>query len=395
MRQSEADINAKWNQKELDERQSFNEDYYLGQFAMQQKTEEAEFNSVKRSEQEKQIYRLQQEQEYWRLRLEMAQKGLILATDLEKAGMQAFIDAIQVEIDDVKDKNFDIYSMVGLKLDDETKDAIKQATQFVIDQMKEVFAAEKAIADQAVEMANKRADAAKRAVDAEIEARTNGYAYNLTAANREMELARKQQKDALKLQEEAVRRQQALDTVQQTSSLITASANIWKVFSAINPLLAIAVIGAMFGSFIGAKVRANQATKTASEAKLYAEGGVEFLDGGSHASGNDIPLGHMKDGRQRRAEGGEALAIIRKSQSGKYRKILPDIIGSLNKGTFERKYMSALVDNAVVNVTANNVDTSRMETELSAIRKQGERRTAIGRDGRMIEEYRNLKTIYK
>ena len=151
----------------------------------------------------------------------------------------------------------------------------------------------------------------------------------------------------------------------------------------------------MFGSFAAAKIKAAQATKATAQAKLYAEGGVEFLDGGSHASGNDIPLGRMKDGRQRRAEGGEALAIIRKTQAGKYRKLLPDIIGSLNKGTFERKYMAALVGNAVVNVTSHQTDTKQMESELRAIREQGERRFAVSPDGKMIEQYKNLKTIYK
>jgi len=395
LRQSEDDINAKWNQKALDERQAFNEAFYLGQFEQQQKTAEAEFNSVKRSEYEKQKFRLDQDKAYWQLRLKMAEEGAIQATDLEIEGMKAFKKAIEFETSDLKDKQFDIYSLIGLNLKDEEKEAIKQATDFAIGQMRALFAAEKEIADQAVELANKRAEAAQRAVDSEIQARENGYAYNLSAANRELDAARKQQKEALKLQEEAVKRQQALDTMEQVSSLVTASANIWKLTSKINPLLAIGLIALMFGTFTAAKIKASQATKASSNAKLYAEGGVEFLDGGSHASGNDIPLGHTKDGRQRRAEGGEALAIIRKSQAGKYRRVLPDIIGSLNKGTFERKYMAALVGNAVVNVTANSVDTQRMETELRTIREQGERRFAVSPDGRMVEIYKNLKTVYK
>ena len=89
----------------------------------------------------------------------------------------------------------------------------------------------------------------------------------------------------------------------------------------------------MWGSFAIAKVKAHQVTKKSQQ---YGEGGLEILNGGSHASGNDIPIGMTKDGKQRKAEGGEALAIISKSKTRKYKTILPDIVKSLNKGFLKK-----------------------------------------------------------
>lgn len=77
----------------------------------------------------------------------------------------------------------------------------------------------------------------------------------------------------------------------------------------------------MFISFMAAK------SKAASVAKeSYAEGTIEMLQGGSHASGRDIDLGTKSDGTRRRAEGGEFFAVINKRSSRKYRGVIPRIV---------------------------------------------------------------------
>ena len=142
---------------------------------------------------------------------------------------------------------------------------------------------------------------------------------------------------------------EAFNTVQQTMSLITASASI---FAAMAPLgaigvgVAIASIATMMAAFIAAKAQAAKAT-----AKTYGEGGTELLSGGSHQSGRDIPLGTMPDGRERRAEGGEYLAIFNKRSSRKYGSVIPNVVDALNRGVFEAKYGNAFRgDGIVVNV---------------------------------------------
>ena len=253
-------------------------------------------------------------------------------------------------------------------------------------------------AEVAVEAAEKRVEAAEEAYDAEIEARNNGYANNVESARKELEQERKNQQEKQKLLEEAQKRQEALNTVIQASSLITAAAQLWSTMSGIpvvGPALAAAAIAAMFGSFAVAKIKANQVTASAQ----YGEGGLEFLEGGSHASGNDISLGTRNSkGKNMRAEGGEALAIINRRNTRRYRKQLPGIIESLNNGTFEDKYLNAFANSGERSISisqSNSIDLSNLESDVKSIRRSNETRYYTAPDGTVIMQYKNLKRIIK
>lgn len=99
-----------------------------------------------------------------------------------------------------------------------------------------------------------------------------------------------------------------------------------------------------------------------------------------------------------RAEGGEALAIINKRNTQKYRKQLPSIIESLNKGVFEDKYSNAFAEADRLNVAisqSSNPDLSRIENGIDAIRKQNELKCYTLSDGTMIVQEKNVKRIIK
>lgn len=208
-----------------------------------------------------------------------------------------------------------------------------------------------------------------------------------------MSKKRKNKLKGKKILEAAQRRQEALNTIAQASSLVTASALIW---SQLGFPFAIPAIAAMWTSFAVAKIRARQVTAQSDE---YGEGGLEFLEGGSHASGNDIDLGTKNHkGRQMHAEGGEALAIINKRRTRKYRKILPDVVDSLNKGIFEDKYVNAFNGNQEQNLMFNNttnIDLSRIEGDVRSIKKQNESRYYTLPNGDMIVMHKNVKRIIK
>jgi len=138
-----------------------------------------------------------------------------------------------------------------------------------------------------------------------------------------------------------------------------------------------------------AKVKAGQVSKA-----QYGKGGFEILSGGSHASGNDIPIGMMADGRQRTAEGEEGLAIFNKSQTRKYRKLLPDIVRSINHGTFENKYMRAY-NMEGINIQQSGTDVSRLEKEVKTIREQGEYSRYVNGKGELVDHYKNLTRTFK
>lgn len=241
-------------------------------------------------------------------------------------------------------------------------------------------------AESAVESANKQVDAAQSVLDAERNAASEGYANNVRRAERELALAKKNQAEALKEQEKAQKAQLALDSAQQAASLITASANLWAAFSPITPIgpaLALAAIALMWGSFAASKIKAAQATKS----ETYGEGTVELLQGGSHASGNDISLGRKSNGVERRAEGGEYFAVINKRNSRKYHDIIPDVINSFNDGTFADKYQRA--NSTLAGYAVQMLDLSHLERGVDAIRQQGENvRSYEG--GAVVLRYKNL-----
>jgi hypothetical protein len=135
---------------------------------------------------------------------------------------------------------------------------------------------------------------------------------------------------------------------------------------------------------------------TKAQNETYGEGTVELLEGGSHQSGNDIDLGRKKDGTRRRAEGGEFFAVINKRNSRKYRHVIPDVINSLNDGTFADKYMNAYQGGqaVMVNVSEKDSDLRRLSDDVHSIREQGEIRTFSDDRGRHVV-YKNLHRVYK
>lgn len=286
-----------------------------------------------------------------------------------------------------KDKTQDIYSILGLNLNDDQKEAINTSVSYAIEALNTLAQAKVDAANRAVEAAQKEVESAQTALEAELQARANGYASNVAYAQKELEDAKKNEQKALKEQQKAQRQQQAIDTAQQISSLVTATALIWRQLGIWGAIPAIAV---MWGSFAASKIKAAQMAKN-SGTETYGEGTVELLQGGSHQSGNDIDLGQKPDGTRRRAEGGEFFAVINKRNSRRFRRYIPDVINSMNNGTFAHKYLNAYKGADLISIGASSgADLSKLERDVNAIKKQGERRTYLDKDGRIIIEYKNL-----
>lgn len=392
IRQQDIDINNTYDALIMQENLDFLRESAMAQLEAKQEFDKSEFDLIKHTERQKTIFKLQQEKERWSKILELASIGVEKLSEIEIETIKNLIKAIDAEIESTRSGG--LLDLLGLNLDSKQQQALKQATSIVVNNFREIAQAQLDAANAAVEAANIQVDAAKSVVDAEIEARNRGYAYNVTAAQKELAEARKVQTQKIKLQEEAVRRQQRLDSLTQASSLITASANLWQAFSGIpvlGPILAIGAIAAMWGSFALAKIRAKDLSKNDV---TYGEGGYELLEGGSHASGNDIPIGTTKDGRRRRAEGGEMLAIVNRRSTSKYRRVLPDVINSLNRGTFERKYGSSY-DTDLFGITTGGTlgDLTTLEKSVDEIKEQGKKKYYTDQNGNLVIVYKNLKTV--
>lgn len=393
VRQSEADINAKYDAEVLKQTTELNQQRALMLFDQTQALEASEFDLIRNSEERKTRFRLAQEKARLQKILELNKAAGVKMTDAEVKTIENTIAKIDQEIEKSKgdERGNDIYGLFGLNLDDDQKEAISTSVSFAIEQLNSFLDAKVQAADAAVSAADKEVDASQRRLDAELEARANGYANNVAMAQKELDQAKKNQEKALKEQQKAQKAQQAIQTIQQIGNLVTASALIW---SQLGFPFAIPAIAIMWGSFAAAKIKAAQLSKSANAggSESYGDGTVELLAGGSHQSGDDVDLGTKPDGTRRRAEGGEFFAVINKRNSRRFRRLIPDVINSLNRGTFPQKYLNAYnTDGINVTVQQNNApDLRDLKDDVREIKEQNRRRRYVDGNGNVIEVYKNL-----
>lgn len=393
VRQSEADINAKYDAEVLKQTTELNQQRALMLFDQTQALEASEFDLISNSEERKTRFRLAQEKARLQKILELNKAAGVKMTDAEVKTIENTIAKIDQEIEKSKgdERGNDIYGLFGLNLDDDQKEAISTSVSFAIEQLNSFLDAKVQAADAAVSAADKEVDASQRRLDAELEARANGYANNVAMAQKELDVAKKNQEKALKEQQKAQKAQAAIQTIQQIGNLVTASALIW---SQLGFPFAIPAIAIMWGSFAAAKIKAAQLSKSANAggSESYGDGTVELLAGGSHQSGDDVDLGTKPDGTRRRAEGGEFFAVINKRNSRRFRRLIPDVINSLNRGTFPQKYLNAYnTDGVNVTVQQNNApDLRDLKDDVREIKEQNRRRRYVDGNGNVIEVYKNL-----
>lgn len=381
-------------------------DNMLKEHDLQAELEESRFNLIKHTEDEITRYKLEQQKKRLQAELEANKAtGVLNAKEVEI--IKNTINALDMQIGAVGEKKrfSNIYEVFGLSIKDKDgNDVTDEVTQSIDDVMNTVQDALNTWMDARLEAAEANVEAAKTEVEAaqdwlasERAARANGYANNVEMAQKELNLAKQNHEKELAEQRKIQAQQIMLDSATQSSSMITATANIWKAFSPLGGFgvaAALAAIATMWSAFIASRAKAVQLAKNPSGAsEQYGEGTVELLQGGSHASGNDIDLGVKPDGTRRRAEGGEFFAVINKRSSQKYRNLIPDVINSLNKGTFARKYANSY-ESADISVSLTSggkaADLSRIETDLKAIRRQGVKRYRTDKDGNTVMEYKNL-----
>lgn len=390
LRQDEKAINAKYDAMVLKTNADFRTQLAQRDLKAAQDLAEAEFALLNKNERQKTLFRLQQEKARLEAALIINKTAAEKMTETEVAAIKKTIEGIDQAMKSLGYNN--LVEVLGLELNSQQQNALNTALGSVQDSLGSLIDSWKQVADAAANAAKTQVDSAQKALDAEIEARNNGYANNVQMAQKELDLSRKSLATAQKEQEKAQKAQLALDTVTQASSLITASANIWKAFGEWPPV-AIAALATMWGSFLAAKVKAWQVAGAVSS-EQYGEGTVELLQGGSHASGHDIDMGTKSDGTRRRAEGGEYFAIINKRNSRKFRSLIPDVINSFNDGTFADKYQRA---NETMGATAVNIiaggsraDLSGIEKNVEAIRKQGDESRYVDATGTTVVQYKNL-----
>lgn len=391
VRQAETAINAKYDALRLKESADFNNKLAQRDLRAAQDLAQAEFDLLDRNERQKTIFKLQQEKARLEAILKLNETASEKMTDTEIEAIKKTIAGIEKETKKLGYNN--LYELFGINLDSDQQDALNTAIDSVKDSISSLVDSWNQAAEAAVNAANAQVESAQRALDAEIEARNAGYANEVETAQKELALAKKNQEQAEKERQKAQKAQLAADSIEQASSLVTASANIWKSLSGIpmvGPALAAAALVTMWASFAASKVKAIQVSK---QTEQYGDGVVELLQGGSHASGHDVDLGTKPNGTRRRAEGGEFFAVINKRNSRRYRNVIPDVINSFNDGTFADRYQRAnatMAGYAVQMIGGDKTDVSGLQKDVSAIRQQGETTQYVDGQGNTVIRYKNL-----
>jgi len=132
----------------------------------------------------------------------------------------------------------------------------------------------------------------EEALNKEKELQEQGFANNVGIRQKELEDLKSKRDQALRDQQEAIKRKQnlqklelAVDSTYQLTNMITAASDIFKsahkIFGIFGTPIAVALTGLMFGSFAAQKVAAFRAINS----QKFADGGV--AGGRSHAEGGN------------------------------------------------------------------------------------------------------------
>lgn len=265
---------------------------------------------------------------------------------------------------------------------DKAFEAVVSGFAIAKDAMTDYYRTAIQLSNQLVQQRNQEVASAERALDREIASRNAGYANFVDDAQKRLDQAKKNQEEALR-QRQAFQRQQLIaDSISQASGLTLAAVNIFKQFGF---PLGLAFVAPMFGAFVAAKAKAFELTR-----QNFAEGDLSIIGGGRHGSGNDTLVG-FSGGRAQFAEQGEARMILSRRVTAKYKDVLPDLFESLNRGTFDidaLKGTNSPIPSLVVNA---RTDTSRMEKELVAIRRQGETQTIYDNGKKVVIKGNRIK----
>lgn len=284
-----------------------------------------------------------------------------------------------------------IYDLLGINITDEGKDQVKSSLDFAKQQLTDFMNFRTQIANRNVQNADREVAAAENALNREIELQAAGLANNVATRQKDLSDAQARQREALKEQEQAQRAQQRIQTIEQSVNLITALA---KVFKEVPFPLNIAASAVMLGAFASAKIQAANLAR-----RQFGEGDYTILEGGSHASGNDIFIGQGKDGRPEFAEGGEARMILSKRSTKKYRSLLPEIFHALKAGTFESEFTrqanAARELPLIVNTGGGQlVNMKGVEKGIGHLIEQGKDRQYTDSKGRLVVKRGNRTTVY-
>jgi hypothetical protein len=188
----------------------------------------------------------------------------------------------------------------------------------------------------------------------------------LDRLQKELEGEKQVRDQAQEEREKIAAKQRALDTLQQSSSLITAAAQLFAATAALGPVgtaIAIGAIAAMFTAFGVSKVQAGELAK--------AEHGLTFIeDGNRHAQGGNK---HNNWGVE--SEKGERISIFSRKAVSQYDSKIVDFTKAVNSGNLDNlkwRFGSEGLSQSYAFMSDNRGIESRLDAQTEHLKKTNE-----------------------
>lgn len=271
------------------------------------------------------------------IQIESAQKQLELlkasnmtgVNDLEMKQIEAFIAKARNDIADLgkteDPSDNPLIKALGLDIDPEGLNKIKEGLAIIADNIKQIFSDLLDGAISANEGVINNLDDQISKVQANIEKQEalqrEGQANNLAAERENLDRLQAERLKAFEKQKQLERQKLTLDAATQVSSMITASANIFKSLSPLGPVgvaLAVVAIASMFAAFANSQVQARKAINQ----QTLGKGGL--VKGKRHDSDGWGGERYVSDsGNETYIEDGEY--VVNRKQSQKYYKLIEAI----------------------------------------------------------------------
>lgn len=342
---------------------------------------EASINASKKSEYTKNRLKIEAAIKYWEDLIKIDTR----MSDIEKQIIFDTITALKNELDSIKsDRN--LFDILGIEISEERFQALIKALEYAKQYINEYFNNLNELYDQSVNKSKELVDQRQQEYEQQISLANAGHANSVETAKKELALAKQKNEQALKDQEKFQKAQLVANTALEASNLAVGLSKIVKDLGPLAPF----AIGAVLAAFIAAKITAFRVSR-----KKFRKGGYEEVEGGSHESGQDTPIGALKDGSIGYAERGEAVGVFTGRAKRRYgNRVLKELVDAANRGTLDR--IMRQDEFASFPYTQNNyVDTGIMERRLAQLVKQGEGRSYVDGNGNLIYEDRGRKTIVR
>lgn len=240
-----------------------------------------------------------------------------------------------------------------------------------------------------VDSLNTRVAETQRALQAEISLSEQGLASNIALRQEELASVKSARAQALRDQQESLKRQQAIESAIQAINLMTTVSNIFKstITTPFGLFAAIAATGLIFGAFEALKGDAFKATQ-------YEKGGWEQLGGKRHSQGG-VDMGVMGV-----AEKGEIASIFSRKAVRKHKNLITGFTDMINNDNINLSIDHSLTDRigeslVVVNSSVSLDDSAQLK-EMNSLMKRtlnGVQITQLG--DRRIEKIGNRTRIIR